>query len=261
MANIRKVKRVLNMGALDVIRIARNPRLAIQRLFPPQNHSPQSAIRAILTSRPKTPTLTEIDFVNEFQLDHAFFAAINDEYVPIRGRRIHFTTWAEFLYAAVRNIRPSVVVLTGVFDGHTDAAILRAMQRNDKGQLISIDLPAISSIANATDAMKDTTLPTGQQPGWVVPDFLRSRYDLRLGDSRALLPQVLEEYPNIDFFVHDSLHTYHHQLFEYTTAWPAICEGGILMSDDILYNMAFPHFASRVGRQTIRIDGFGLIVK
>jgi len=261
MANIRKVKRVLNMGALDVVRIARNPRLAIQRLFPPQNHSPQEAIRAILRARSTATMQTEIDFVKEFQLDHSFFTAINDKYVPVRGRRIHFTTWVEFLYAAVRSIKPAVVVLTGVFDGHSDAAILRAMQRNETGQLISIDLPAISAIANATDAMKDTALPSGQQPGWVVPDFLRSRYDLRLGDSRALLPQVLEEYPNIDFFVHDSLHTYRHQLFEYTTAWPAICEGGMLMSDDILYNMAFPHFASRVGRQTIRIDGFGLIVK
>lgn len=259
MAKSKKWKRVANMGVLDVIRILRNPRLAYVRLRPPNDYSPNSAVEKVL-EEVRAPDRT-VDFIREFQLDHEFHAAICDLHVAVRGRRLGFTQWAEFIYAAVRILKPKIVVLTGVFDGQADAAILRAMDRNEEGKLISIDLPATVAIPFATDDMKYTTLPPGKQPGWLVPDFLRSRYDLRFGDSRALLPRVLEEVRPIDIFIHDSLHTYGHQTFEYAQAWPALREGGLLMSDDIFGNMAFFHFCAQVEREPINIKGFGVIVK
>ena len=181
--------------------------------------------------------------------------------MDVRGRRCPLSLWAELLYVYVRIARPETIVMTGVFDGVTDAAILRAMQRNDHGKLVAIDLPAVNSIAYSTEAMIDAVLPPGLPPGWVVPDDLRSRYDLRLGDSRELLPGAFNEYREVDAFIHDSLHTYDHQMFEYELAWPHVRDGGLLLSDDVLMNMAFWHFVRKVDRPYALLSGFGLMRK
>jgi hypothetical protein len=56
--------------------------------------------------------------------------------------------------------------------------------------------------------------------GWIVPEFLKSRWNLLAGDSRRLLPSLLAKLGTIDVFIHDSLHTYDHMLWEYRTAEP-----------------------------------------
>jgi hypothetical protein len=86
-----------------------------------------------------------------------------------------------------------VIILTGVFDGSADAVMLRAMQRNDHGKLISIDLPAVNAIKESTDQMLNTILPPGKQPGWVVPEELRARYDLRNFDGVLAFGRVISE--------------------------------------------------------------------
>jgi predicted O-methyltransferase YrrM len=193
----------------------------------------------------------------EFLKNSEFFAALNERMLEKRMRHVRWPAWSEFLYMAVRFSKPSVVVETGVFDGRSSAVILRALLENGGGDLISIDLPALRSIHNSTDDMPNATMPSGCDPGWLVPEYLRSRYRLMLGDSRQLLPHVLQEYPQIDIFFHDSLHTFDHQYFEYNTAWPHLSERGLLLSDDILWNQAFHTFLKRHGRGYGRIDGFG----
>jgi hypothetical protein len=54
----------------------------------------------------------------------------------------------------------------------------------------------------------------------------------------------LSEDYKIDMFLHDSVHRYNHQLWEFTTFWPYITKGGILASHDILYNQSFVDFIS-----------------
>ncbi len=213
----------------------------------------------MLPDAPSTGELTVL--LREIQLDHTFHDEVNERFVNMRGRRMSFERWTELLYVIVRVMRPRVVVLTGVFDGAADAMMLRAMQRNAYGTLVSIDLPAVEAISLSTSEMKDSSLPRGQKPGWLVPDDLRLRYDLRLGDSRELLPAALKEFLQIDIFVHDSLHTYDHQLFEYSMAWPSIRVGGLLMSDDVLWNMAFWHFIRKVKRESARVDTLGAVRK
>ena len=100
-------------------------------------------------------------------------------------------------------------------------------------------------------------MPPGCDPGWLVPEYLRSRYCLLLGDSRELLPKMLRDHPQIDIFFHDSLHTFAHQYFEYSTAWHHLSERGVLLSDDILWNQAFHTFLKQQGRRYGHIEGFG----
>jgi hypothetical protein len=40
-------------------------------------------------------------------------------------------------------------------------------------------------------------------------------------------------------FLHDSLHTYRNMKLEFTTVWPKLSPGGVLISDDVEMNRAF----------------------
>jgi predicted O-methyltransferase YrrM len=136
--------------------------------------------------------------------------------------------WCDYLYRMVRRYRPKTAVETGVFLGRSTTAILAAMNRNGFGHLISMDLPVAMSAG---------------ETGTLVPRELKPRWELRLGDSHALLPEVLRT--GVDFFFHDSDHTYELQTFEYEAAWPALRAGGILGSDDTNRSTAWAEFLER----------------
>ena len=122
-------------------------------------------------------------------------------------------------YAIVRLMQPEIMVETGVHEGWSARFTLLAMDHNGRGVLHSIDLPN----------QPGELLPEGKEPGYRVPHDLRSHWRLHLGDARELLPRLLPTLGPIDIFVHDSLHTYDHMMFEFRTAWPYLREGGILI--------------------------------
>lgn len=144
-----------------------------------------------------------------------------------------------FLYAITRILKPKVVVETGVNEGYSSQAILSAMNLNNFGKLYSIDLP---NVINAPDG-KSYNL-NGKEVGYIVPFHLRKRWELRFGDSKILLYPLLSELEEIDIFIHDSLHTYDHMLYEYMAAWPFINKNSLLISHDIQMNPAFKKFCS-----------------
>jgi predicted O-methyltransferase YrrM len=123
-------------------------------------------------------------------------------------------------YAVIKLLKPEVVVETGVGAGVSSWTILRAMEENQKGRLISIDLPT----------PKTALIP---KVGYLVPENLRHRWELRTGPAGRLLPQVLAELGTVDIFLHDSRHSYNNQVAEYEAAWPFIRPGGMLLSDDL----------------------------
>ncbi len=123
-------------------------------------------------------------------------------------------------YAIVKLLKPDIVVETGVGAGVSSWTILQAMEENGSGKLISIDLPTPNT----------KLLP---EVGYLVPENLRGRWDLRTGPSQRLLPQALKELEQVAIFQHDSRHSYTNQLREYQTAWPFIKTGGLLVSDDV----------------------------
>lgn len=123
------------------------------------------------------------------------------------------------LYAVTRITRPSLAVETGVHDGLSSCLLLAALERNGGGRLVSVDLPS-------------TDLPPGEpQPGWLVPEELRERWELVLGDSRRLLPGLVAT-SEVDLFHHDSDHSREHRDFEFRTVFPRLSRRGILMSDE-----------------------------
>ena len=151
-------------------------------------------------------------------------------------------------YAAVRALTPQTVVETGVASGVSSAYLLLALARNQKGTLHSVDL---------SDA---SYLPAGQEPGWIVPDWLRTRWRLHMGDVAAVLPSLLRDLGEVDIFIHDSRHTYDHMKFEFELAYPHIRRGGLLLADDALWNSAFRDVVETTrSRASVVIRGVGFL--
>jgi predicted O-methyltransferase YrrM len=151
----------------------------------------------------------------------------------------------KLLYVGTRAIRPRTVVETGPYNGASSAFLLRALEDNGDGRLHSFDLP------EARDALGH---PAGREPGWLVPDELRHRFEVTLGDTRETLGPALGRLGEIDLFFHDSLHTARHMLFEFRAAWPHLRAGGVLVSDDVFWNPAFLLF-TRLHRVPFRHIG------
>ena len=141
------------------------------------------------------------------------------------------------LYTVVRVLRPKIVVETGVSNGVSSRCILEALERSNHGILYSIDLPREISLS---------AIPPDKEIGWLVPDSVRKRWKLILGDSKEVLPRLLSECGEIDIFLHDSDHSYEHMIFEFRTAWKHLNRNGMLLAHDINQNKAFEDFIREV---------------
>jgi predicted O-methyltransferase YrrM len=161
------------------------------------------------------------------------------------GRAIYAQIRAPFeLYALVRLLRPERVVETGVSSGVSSAHFLAALRRNRRGRLYSIDLPTYQRGPTLGRGESAVSLPPGRGPGWVVPERLRDRWDLRLGSSETLLPQLVAELPSIDLFLHDDRHTPRHLAFELAAVRPRLSPGAVVLADNTAWTgAAFPRFA------------------
>ncbi len=125
------------------------------------------------------------------------------------GRESYIEIDAPFeLYALVRLNRPQHVVEVGVSSGVSSAYLLAALLRNGSGRLHSIDLPAFEPPPTATKSRtrNSWSLPPGRGPGWAVPPGLRTRWDLRIGDKRDVLPILGEQLASVDLLVYDVPH-------------------------------------------------------
>jgi hypothetical protein len=153
-------------------------------------------------------------------------------------------------YAAIRALKPSCILETGIANGVSSSYLLLALQKNGKGQLHSIGLadPAF--------------LPAGKTPGWLVPKWLRSRWSVHIGDSKEVLPTLLAGIDQPSVFIHDSLHTYEHMIWEFRVAYPHLPLGGLLFADDAVWNDSFADFAREVRASHARIlHGVGFLRK
>jgi predicted O-methyltransferase YrrM len=169
-----------------------------------------------------------------------------------------------YLYAIMRTLKPRVAVETGVANGFSTAFALLALERNGEGELHSIDYPR--SFGEAAESFHEgigsVGVPSEHESGWLVPERLRERWTLRLGRSQDELPPLLQSVGTIDFFLHDSEHSYECMRFEFTSAWPVLREGGVLVSDDVNSTAAFPEFAREQSREPIALGrGMAFLVK
>lgn len=171
-----------------------------------------------------------------------------------------------FLYGIIRKRKPSILVETGVCAGFSTSFILSAIKRNAKGRLYSIDFPEHEDVTYEKDSFYDqkkgATVPKGKASGWAIPSYLRQNWTLILGKSQDKLPLLLKELKSIDFFLHDSEHSYECMWFEFNEAFSVLTHGGLLLSDDINWNNSFYDFCEVHSRKVIKINqNMGFMVK
>lgn len=135
---------------------------------------------------------------------------------------------AVVLYYCILLNKPEIVVETGVSDGMSSFFILNALMNLGKGKLYSIDFP-------------DVGMPKiyGKEPGWIIPEHLKTKWDLSLGKSEGRLPKLLDKLGTVDIFIHDSEHSYQNMKFEFNCALQHVHVGSLIMSDDVTSNQAY----------------------
>lgn len=164
---------------------------------------------------------------------------------------------AIIIYSLIRKLQPTILVETGVCNGFSTAFILLALHQNDKGMLYSIDFPEVEGEKYEEGTFwggkGGAVIPKGKDAGWVIPKYLKKNFELILGKSQEKLPQLFKRLKKIDFFIHDSEHSYDCMWFEFNKAFQVLNEGGILISHDIGWNSAFYDFCKKYNKRMIKI--------
>ena len=164
------------------------------------------------------------------------------------------TLFGKWLYASIRAVKPEKIIETGISHGISSWVILNALSKNGTGKLFSIDLPNL-------DSNENYNFKQSIQTGEVVPVILRSNWKMIVGDAKKELPKLLNELGQVDYFFHDSDHSYKHMLFEFETVYPYLKKGGIIASDDINKNTSFQDFSRMKEIQAITFTKGGCAIK
>lgn len=144
------------------------------------------------------------------------------------------------MYAIVKTLKPSLAVETGVGPGSSTTVILSAIGR---GRLHSIDY-------GIKYGNEKETYPVG----FLIPERLKGKWKLHIGDSAELLEPLLDSLGRIDMFYHDSTHEEKHVRFEITNAWEHIVRGVILI-DNYQWTSAPEKLSRKVGAGLTELSG------
>ncbi|WP_152617796.1 class I SAM-dependent methyltransferase [Phaeacidiphilus oryzae] len=157
-------------------------------------------------------------------------------------------------WCAVRHLRPSTVLETGVAHGVSTRVILDALDANadSSATLYSVDQPHL--FHPELHRLTAVAVPPEQRIG--------GRWKYLPGSSRRRLPPLLRGLGAVDLFLHDSLHTERNTRFEMTRVAAALRPGGLMVIDDISTHRAFPRFTAAHPEFTALVaaseDGEGL---
>lgn len=208
--------------------------------------------RSMLTRLGRTPSQSFGEYLNEVRSNQILRAQFEHQ---TEARNItKYRSWDDRIdrlkgnialyYALIRETGPKTLVETGTASGSMTSILLSALDRNEAGELISIDIPPKSGQLGMQHSIERENI------GFHIPEKYRARWSYIEGDAKVHLPRVLAE-KTCDVFIHDSLHTRTHMMFEYSVARALLPEDAIIISDDITMNESFLDF---VGAH--RLDGF-----
>jgi len=167
---------------------------------------------------------------------------------------------ALFLYWLVRQTKPKKIVQCGVCNGLSASFMMLALAKNGpEGTLSVIDLPPVFDPGDPDWTIEGkvygVVIPEGKTTGWMVPDAYRDRLEVWNGDAKDLLPKMVDRVDAVDFFYHDSDHTYDHMMFEFHEAKRKLNPGGLIVGDDISWNASLWDFADQYGVPSFNFKG------
>ena len=132
-----------------------------------------------------------------------------------------------FIYSLVKHFKRKSCVECGVSLGGSTFAILSALEFLGNGRLVSNDLPYLW--------MEKPTSKIGA----IVPEKLKHRWELHIGDDLDNLPKIVNEQKIIDFAHYDSNKLYKGREFFFTTIKESLSSDSIVIFDDIINNDHF----------------------
>ena len=154
------------------------------------------------------------------------------------------------LYLLMRFQKPTIALETGVERGGSTLALLKGLYANT--QLLTPCDGCMPSKLYSYDISNSTRFLFAEQEwekgkeakiqrknvkriyvpiGTLVPEWLKSNWNLIIGDSIKKVPQTLKKVGVIDFFVAGYGHTYDIQKAEVGNIWDSLKSGGILVID------------------------------
>jgi predicted O-methyltransferase YrrM len=191
-----------------------------------------------------------------------------ENYMAELGRKYHalyVAGWvnlddALFLYRLVRQTKPRKIVQCGACNGLSSSFMMLALAKNGpEGTLSIIDLPFVFDPKNPEWTREGKAhgvcIPEGKTTAWMVPDIYRDRLEVWNGDAKDLLPKMVDKVDSIDFFFHDSDHTYRHMMFEFAEAKRKLTPGGLIVADDISWNSSLWDFADSYSAPSYNFKG------
>ncbi len=160
-------------------------------------------------------------------INYAKTASESRVVIEISNRYQLYLPYHSFLYFLCRVVKPEIVIETGVERGSSTYMILKAMEKNGKGSLHSVELCKEISLP------KDVKVPLALM--LEGEDKLKKGWVLHTGNSLDVLPKLrLEEFgldKKIDVFVHGSDHSFEVQRSELIWACGFVREGGFVVVD------------------------------
>jgi predicted O-methyltransferase YrrM len=152
------------------------------------------------------------------------------------GRSNYIQICAPFeLYALTKIKKPRHIVEVGVAAGVSSAYFLRGLQSlGSEGVLHSIDMPEHESESRLTRCKISWALPPGKRSGWAVPRNLRENWDLRLGKSSDVLPDLIREIGRVDLFLYDVPYEIEGAKEDFRIVDQKLRKGSIVLADNCL---------------------------
>lgn len=133
------------------------------------------------------------------------------------------------LYMLIRGLKPEIVIETGTDKGGSTATILEAMDKNQKGELHSIDATSIRD-------PQENHGYTPERIGTIMNNCRHPRWHFHEGFSQDILPKLVREFSEngktVALFIHDSDHVLECVKFELFAISPAIAPGGFVAAHD-----------------------------
>ncbi|MFH1834223.1 MAG: class I SAM-dependent methyltransferase [bacterium] len=168
--------------------------------------------------------------------------AIKDASVLANRKHLHShgpLLYQDYVYALVRIIKPELVVETGVRYGVCTTHVLKAMEDNNAGHLVSCDPMHPTQVFAMDEIHALCKTPRSL--------FARWRFFGKASDAEAvpggrlfaadhapvtgtILHRMVGE--GVDIFIHDSDHSLDYMTWELETALPHVRSGGLIICDD-----------------------------
>jgi predicted O-methyltransferase YrrM len=165
----------------------------------------------------------------------------------------------QFLHYCVRQLKPKIIVQTGTSNGVSCAHLAMGLAHTDgPTRFGAIDMPNIYRPDDPAFHQKmvyGVLIPPGKSSGWLIPDRLLRRFECMSGNSKELLPKLLEKIGKVDFFYHDSDHSYDHMWWEFETVLPYMNPHGLIIADNIAWSSVTWDWAQKHGLYSLNHAG------